>query len=106
MILKEVDLDSKDMVMFIAAEAVKQHPRWWKDIIYAMDYGLGDALEAERDKVADLAYLGSILFQKKSNPLLQRYRHETQKGIKVIADFFHGATIEENILPYIEKETK
>lgn len=95
----------KRRFLFYVIETIKIHPDWLRDLLWAIQEGISNALIQEREEKADLAY--SLVTMVQCAPkITERHKSKMQKGLRVLKRFFTGAGVEKEIATFITEDNE
>jgi hypothetical protein len=96
---------NKMLFLSYVVSTIKKEPDMLAPTILAIQQGVTDALIEERGEKANMAYALVTLVQ--DNPKsVKKWKHQLQKGLVSLAEFFRGAPVEAEIRRYIEPEAE
>ena len=83
--------DNKELIMILIVDTLKKHPEWLHDILYAMQSGVTQALQDERQKTTDIAYAMARLLDICSTKQVTKHKEELMKGLVILQSVFSGS---------------
>lgn len=94
--------DTKALFLWTVRSFLGKHPEWLADTVLAMQGGIANALEAERQKVSNLAF-GFVTVALAAPRQTERSKNAIQPGLKTLAEFFEGTVTADQIKKWIEE---